>query len=117
MIVVMSEDENSIEKVKKGIKETAEGVKEGLEDTAEGVKNAAERATDSDTYTGNEDAGNRQYNESGVKEPMNPEDIASHDPTAVKRDQDTNIAEGGQTGTDTPEAREKYKKSGMTEAK
>ena len=43
-------------------------------------------ATDSDTYTGNEDAGNRQFNESGGKEPMNPKDIASHEPTAVKRD-------------------------------
>ena len=26
------------------------------------------------------------YNEAGGKEPMNPEDIASHEPTAVKRD-------------------------------
>jgi hypothetical protein len=28
---------------------------------------------------------------------MNPEDIASHEPTAVKRDQDTDIAQEGQT--------------------
>jgi hypothetical protein len=48
---------------------------------------------------------------------MNPEDIGSHEPTAVERKEDTNIAEGGQTGTDSPEARKKYKKSGMTDAK
>jgi hypothetical protein len=53
----------------------------------------------------------------GGKEPMNSEDIGGHEPTAVKRDQDTEIAEEGKTGTDSPEAREKYKKSGMTDAK
>jgi hypothetical protein len=84
----MTEDENSFEKVKKGIKETAEGVKEGVEDAAEGVKDTAEEVIDPDTYTGSDDKReNRDYNEAGGKEPMNPEDIASHEPTAVKRDQ------------------------------
>jgi len=46
---------------------------------------------------------------------MNPEDIAEHEPTAVKRDQDAEIAEEGQTGKDSTEARKKYKKNGMTE--
>jgi hypothetical protein len=83
----MTEDENSFEKVKKGIKETAEGVKEGVEDAAEGVKDTAEEVIDPDTHTGSDDnRENRDYNEAGGKEPMNPEDIASHEPTAVKRD-------------------------------
>ena len=71
-----------------GAKETAEDVKEGIEGTAEGVKDTAEEVTDSDTYTGSEhERENKNYNESaGGKEPMNPEDIASHEPTAVKRD-------------------------------
>ena len=34
--------------------------------------------------TGYED--NRDHNKSGEKEPMNPEDITEHEPTAVKRD-------------------------------
>jgi len=39
----------------------------------------------------------------------------SHEPTAVKRDpNDQEIAEGGQTGSNTEEAKEKYKKQGMT---
>ncbi|HET7642002.1 MAG TPA: hypothetical protein VFK40_00715 [Nitrososphaeraceae archaeon] len=48
------------------------------------------------------------------KDPMSPEKITSHEPTAVKRDSDTEIAEGGDTGTNTQEAKEKYRKEGMT---
>ena len=49
------------------------------------------------------------------KDPMSPEKITSHEPTAVKRDSnDQEIAEGGQTGTDSEEAKEKYRKQGMT---
>jgi len=49
------------------------------------------------------------------KDPMSPEKITSHEPTAVKRDSnDQEIAEGGQTGTDSEEAKEKYRKKGMT---
>jgi hypothetical protein len=126
--------EDSFEKVKKGLKETAEGVKEtaegaaeGLvetaegvketaEDAAEGVKETGEKVTDSDTYLGSDkDTEKRDYNEAGGKEPMNPEDIAAHEPTAVKRDQDTEIAGEGETGADSPEAREKFRKKGMTE--
>jgi hypothetical protein len=114
----MNEDnsEGSFDKVKKGIKETAEGVKEGIEDTAGGIKDGAEKAIDSDTYTGSsEDNENRDYNQPGGKEPMNPEDIASHEATAVSRDQDTGITEEGQAGTDSAETKEKFRKKGMTE--
>jgi len=103
---------DTFDKVKKGMKEIAGGVKEGVEDTGKGIKDTARRATDSDTYTGNEDAGNREYNEPGGKEPMNPEDIGQD---AIDRGQDTGITEEGQTGTDSPEAEEKYRKKGMTE--
>jgi hypothetical protein len=64
---------------------------------------------------------NENYEE---KDPMSPEKIKSHEPTAVKRDSNDQeiaeggkteeIAEGGKTGTDTEEAKEKYKKQGMT---
>ena len=46
---------------------------------------------------------------------MSPEKITSHEPTTVNRDpNDQEIAEGGQTGTNTEEAKEKYRKEGMT---
>ena len=102
--------QDTAERVIAGVKDTVKGVKEGVKDTAEVV--------DADTYTGSDDEReNREYNESGSKEPMNTEDIAEHEPTAVKRDQGTDIADEGQTGTYSPEAREKFKKSGMTDTK
>ena len=49
------------------------------------------------------------------KDPMSPEKITSHESTAVKRDQnDQEIDESGQTGINSEEAKEKYKKQGMT---
>jgi len=113
----MTEDnsEDSFDKVKKGLKETAEGVKEGVEETAEGIKEGVEETAreSTDSYTKlYEKTENREYNKAGGNEPMNPENIASHEPTAVKRDQDTEIT---QTGTDSAEAKEKYRKKGMTE--
>ena len=49
------------------------------------------------------------------KDPMSPEKITSHEPTAVKRDSnDQEMDESGQTRTDTEEAKEKYRRRGMT---
>lgn len=51
------------------------------------AKNAAEKVTDKETYTGNEDPSDyRSEGQRGDKDPMNPEDVAEHEPTAVKRD-------------------------------
>lgn len=55
-----------------------------FEKIKDNVKEAAKKVTDPDTYTGEKDE-SRDY-EKGGKEPMNPEHIASHEPTAVKRD-------------------------------
>jgi len=54
-----------------------------------------------------------EYNE---KEPMTPAKIKEHEPTAVKRDPNdqTIVSGGGQTGTDSPEALEEYRRKGMT---
>jgi len=118
---------DTVEGVVEGVKDTVEGVKEGVEETAdvfedtaegvkEGVEETAEKVTESDTYsTSDEETEKRDYNEAGGKEPMNPEDIGAHEPTAVKRNQDTEIAGEGETGADRPEAREKFRKKGMTE--
>jgi hypothetical protein len=49
------------------------------------------------------------------KEPMTPAKINAGEPTAVKRDSnDQQIASEGQTGTNTQEAQEEYRKRGMT---
>ncbi|HET6589658.1 MAG: hypothetical protein AB7V56_17250 [Candidatus Nitrosocosmicus sp.] len=54
-------------------------------------------------------------NEYSDKEPMTPAKLNEGEPTAVKRDQeDQRITSEGQTGTDTAEAQEQYRKKGMT---
>jgi hypothetical protein len=67
--------------------DTFEKIKKGVKDTAEKITDSAEKVADPDTYTGSDEEKevNRQNNEAGGKEPMNPEDIAEHEPTAVKR--------------------------------
>ena len=51
----------------------------------------------------------------GGKDPMSPEKITSHEPTAVKRNKDDEeIVEGGDTETNTGYAKDQYKKKGMT---
>jgi hypothetical protein len=48
------------------------------------------------------------------KDPMSPEKIKEHEPTAVKRDpSDQNIVEPGETGTDPEKAREIARSKGM----
>ena len=49
------------------------------------------------------------------KEAMTPAKIKDHEPTAVSRDpNDQTIASEGQTGTDSEEALEEYRRKGMT---
>ena len=49
------------------------------------------------------------------KEPITPANLNAGEPTAVKRDpNDQQITSEGQTGTDTQEAQEEYRKRGMT---
>jgi hypothetical protein len=95
---------------------TFDKIKKGFQETADKVTDSAEKVADPDTYTGShEERRDKDHNQGGGKEPINPEDIAEHEPTAVKRDQGADIAQEEQTGTDSPEAREKYQKKGMTE--
>ena len=77
---------DTVDKIKKGVKETLGGVKEGVEDTAHDVKEGVEDTAEGVKDTAEDVVVPETYNESGGKGPMNPEDIASHEPTAVKRD-------------------------------
>jgi hypothetical protein len=55
-------------------------------------------------------AENRYKNYQG-KDPMSPDKITSHEPTAIKRDlNDQEIAEGGQTNTNTEQAKRNIEK-------
>ena len=55
-------------------------------------------------------AENRYKNYQG-KDPMSPDKITSHEPTPIKRDlNDQEIAEGGQTNTNTEQAKRNKEK-------
>ena len=77
--------------------------------------NSDEREYESNTGTQKERK-NDLLTEYSEKEPMTPAKIKEHEPTAVKRDPNdqTIISGGGQTGTDSPEALEEYRRKGMT---
>ncbi|CAN5659964.1 hypothetical protein BH18THE1_BH18THE1_15410 [soil metagenome] len=68
------------------MEDTFDKVKEGVKKAAGKVEDSAEKVIDPDTYTGSNNENENRENEKGGKEPMNPEDIAEHEPTAVKRD-------------------------------
>ena len=52
------------------------------------VKLAAKKLTDSDTYLGSDENKEIRDDQDGGKDPMNSEDIAKHEPAAVKRDKE-----------------------------
>jgi hypothetical protein len=56
-----------------------------FEKVKEEAKKAADKITDSDTYLGSDDEKENRQSEKGKKEPMNPQDIAEREPTAVNR--------------------------------
>lgn len=56
----------------------------------------------------------KRENATSSKDPMSPEKINAHEPTAVKRDMsDQRIVDKGNTGTNAEEAREIARRSGM----
>ena len=77
----------AVEDTKEGVEETGRDIKEGAEATGEEIEEGAEEVTDSDTYEVTTEETEGTETEDGGKEPMNPDDIAKHEPTAVKRDQ------------------------------
>jgi len=72
--------------------DTFDKLKNKAKDVAEKVTDTAEKVTDTDTYVGDKDEtekNNEHYEtegQQGSKEPMSPEEIKKHEPTAVKRD-------------------------------
>jgi hypothetical protein len=112
------------------VKDKAKDVKDAVVDTTKDVAGKAKDTVDSSVRTSSSSTG-REYEE-GVagtntnrksdplteysdKEPMTPARLIVEGPTAVKRDpSDQKITSQGQTGTDTPEAQEQYRKKGMT---
>lgn len=118
------------------VKEKAKDVKDAVVDTTKDVADKTKDTMDESSSNSNQSyssssGGDRRYEEGDAgtdvdrkddpltefrdKEPMTPAKINTGEPTAVKRDPgDQKITSEGQTGTNTPEAQEEYRKRGMT---
>jgi hypothetical protein len=124
-----------IDKLKDKVKDAKDAVVDTTKDVAGKTKDTVDPSSDrSDQSYSSSSSGSgsdRKYEEGGPgtdvsrnddplteyrdKEPMTPAKINAGEPTAVKRDpSDQTITSAGQTGTDTPEAQEEYRKRGMT---
>lgn len=112
------------------VKEKAKDVKDAVVDTTKDAAEKTKDTIDSASQTAASSTG-QQYEEGTAgtninrksdplteysdKEPMTPAKLNAGEPTAVKRDSsDQTITSDGQTGTNTPEAQEEYRKRGMT---
>lgn len=113
------------------VKEKAKDVKDAFVDTTKDAADKTKDTIDPSSSSSSSSDGNRRYEEGGPgtdvnrtddplteyrdKEPMTPAKLNAGEPTAVKRDpSDQQITSEGQTGTNTPEAQEEYRKRGMT---
>ena len=118
--------------VKDKVVDTTKDVKDKVVDTTKDVKDKTKDTIDSSSvgHAHSSDV-DRIYEEGGPgtntsrnddplieyrdKEPMTPAKLNAGEPTAVKRDpNDQKITSEGQTGTNTQEAQEEYRKRGMT---
>ena len=117
------------------VKEKATDVKDAMVDGTKDVVGKTKDTFDPESSTGNEQSystgQDRKYEEGGPgtdvnrnddplteyreKEPLTPAKLNAGEPTAVRRDpSDQKITSEGQTGTNTLEAQEEYRKRGMT---
>jgi hypothetical protein len=112
------------------VKEKAKDLKDAVVDTTKDVADKAKDTVDSSVKTASK-SGGREFEEGTAgtnknrksdpltefsdKEPMTPAKLKIGEPTAVKRDpNDQKTTSEGQTGTETQEAQEEYRKRGMT---
>ena len=66
--------------------ETFDRIKKIFKDTADKTADSADKVADPQTYTNPNNEMKIGINERRGKEPLNPEAISEHEPTAVKRD-------------------------------
>ena len=115
-----------IDKLKEKVKDAKDTVVDTTKDVAEKTKDTVDSSLRTSTISNDKEyeegvAGtntNRKSDpltEYSDKERMTPAKLKVEGPKAVKRDStDQIITSEGQTGTDTPEAQEEYRKRGMT---
>ena len=105
--------------VKDAVVDTTKGIADKAKDTLDQTENISVNSTDKEYEEGvagtNTNRKSDPLTEYSDKEPMTPSRLRVEGPTAVIRDpSDQKMTSEGQTGTNTPEAQEEYRKGGMT---
>jgi hypothetical protein len=104
---------------KDAVVDTTKDVSDKAKDTIDHNENTSVNSTDKLYEEGvagtNKNRQSDPLTQYSDKEPMTPAKLDTGEPTAVKRDpSDQRITSEGQTGTNTQEAQEEYRKRGMT---
>jgi hypothetical protein len=109
----MSEIKDKVKEKLMGTKDKVMGAKDRVSSDTNNEREGQFEEGGAGTEVGRKEDPLTEYRE---KEPMSPAKIKEHEPTAVKRDpSDQKIVEPGQQGgTNSNEAREKARRSGMT---
>jgi hypothetical protein len=72
--------------------ETFDRINKAFKDTADKTSDSPVKVADPQTYTNPNNANENRDYECRGKEPVNPEAIAEHEPTALKRDKNPGVA-------------------------
>jgi hypothetical protein len=98
-------------KITEKVKEKVKDVKDKVVDTKDKVTDTAKDTMGAGTKVSDKNDSTREYE---AREPMSPAKIKEHEPTAVKREMTEKITQGGKRVTDSENAKEIARRSGMT---
>ena len=97
-------------KITDKVKEKMKDVKDKVVDTKDKVADTTKDTVGAGTKVSSKSDSTREYE---AREPMSPAKIKEHEPTAVKREMTEKITQGGNRSTNSEEAKEIARRSGM----
>ena len=100
------------DKVKEKVKDVKDKVVETKDKVTDTTKDTLGGTDSTGTKTSSQTDSTREYHD---KEPMSPAKIKEHEPTAVKREMTEKITQGGERATNSEEAKQIARRSGMAE--
>ena len=98
------------DKVKEKVKEVKDKVVETKDKVADTTKDTIKDTRGAGTNVSTKSDSTKQYE---TREPMSPAKIKEHEPTAVKREMTEKITQGAKGATNSEEAKEIARRSGM----
>jgi hypothetical protein len=101
---------NITDKVKEKVKDVKDKVVETKDKVTDTTKDTIRDTSGAGTKVSTKGDSTREYE---TREPMSPSKIKEHEPTAVKREMTENITQGGKRATNSEEAKEIARRSGM----